>query len=105
MKPFVFRTLVASAFAAALAGGALAAASQSPARQAILDRYAAEVRQSDPGFHGFSADAGRAFFAAHPGTGNPQPGGSVVRGCPTEGRAGKELAGTCRRVKERRWRP
>lgn len=52
---------------------AVAAEAATPAqeRQAILDHYAAQVRKTDPGFKGFSAAAGRAFFLAHPGTGRP----------------------------------
>jgi hypothetical protein len=42
-----------------------------PARRSSI-RYAAEARRSDPSFHSFSTDAGRAFFLAHPGTGNPE---------------------------------
>ncbi len=42
------------------------------ARKAILDGYAAAAKQSDPGFHGFSAAAGQAFFLAHPGVSQPE---------------------------------
>jgi hypothetical protein len=72
MKPFAFRAVFASVIIATAAGGVLAAASQSPARQAILNQYANEARRADPNLHGFSAPAGRAFFMAHPGTGNPE---------------------------------
>ncbi len=42
------------------------ALSPAAARQAILDHFAAEARKTDPGFKGFSAAAGKAFFLAHP---------------------------------------
>jgi Domain of unknown function (DUF1924) len=35
-----------------------------PGQQAVLDHYAAAAKASDPGFAGFSADRGRAFFLA-----------------------------------------
>lgn len=61
---------------AALAGGVPAggvpAGGTAAARQAILAHYAAEAKAANPGFTGFSAEAGRAFFLAHPGTGRPQ---------------------------------
>jgi hypothetical protein len=72
MMPPAARITLTLVFAVALAGGAVAAMSGTQlARQAILDHYAAEARAADPGFRGFSADAGRAFFLAHPGTGRP----------------------------------
>lgn len=55
-----------------LAGGTALAATAPAARQSILDHYAAEARKTDPGFKGFSAAAGQAFFLAHPGTGRPE---------------------------------
>ncbi len=64
------RLLAALAFLALSSAVALAA-NYAAMRQAILDHYAAEVRKTDPGFKGFSAAAGRAFFLAHPGTGRP----------------------------------
>jgi cytochrome c peroxidase len=54
-------------------GAALAetAAQYAAARQAILNHYAALAKQEDPGFKGFSAAAGKAFFLAHPATARP----------------------------------
>ncbi len=37
----------------------------------LLDEYAASASASDPGFDGFSAKRGEAFFAATHGTGKP----------------------------------
>lgn len=51
--------------AALIAVSALAAfAAAGPAQQAVIDHYAAAAKASDPGFAGFSADRGRAFFLA-----------------------------------------
>ncbi len=53
--------------AVAAAGLAFAAAGQ----QATLDHYAGLAKADDPGFAGFSADAGKAFFLAKSTAGNP----------------------------------
>ncbi|MBU6497526.1 MAG: DUF1924 domain-containing protein [Rhodospirillales bacterium] len=67
------RPILLLAFAASLTGGAtLAATNYASERAAIVARYAAEAKQANPNFHGFSADAGKAFFLAHPGTGRPE---------------------------------
>lgn len=42
------------------------------ARQALLDGYAVQAKQADPGFHGFSAQAGQGFFLAHPASARPE---------------------------------
>jgi hypothetical protein len=82
---------LAATAAPALAGSA------SPEREAILGRYAAEAKRADPSFTGFSAQAGGAFFAAHPGTGNPDTPSCTTchTGSPLNygrTRAGKEIA-------------
>jgi hypothetical protein len=93
----VARTTLTFALAVSLAGGALAGMSGSPLRQTILDQYAAEARRADPGFRGFSGEAGRAFFLAHPGSGSPATPSCTT--ChtisplnPGHTRAGKEIA-------------
>ena len=53
------------------AGMATAAPNFASDRAAILAHYAAEARKADPGFKGFSAAAGRAFFLAHPAGARP----------------------------------
>lgn len=42
-----------------------------PARQAILDGYAAEAKMADPAFSGFDAKRGESFFRARHGSGKP----------------------------------
>jgi hypothetical protein len=91
------RTILPALAATFLLAGAAFAANDAAARQAILDHYAAAAKRADPGFKGFSAAAGGAFFAAHPGTGNPDTPSCTT--CHTasprnEGRtrAGKALA-------------
>ena len=59
-------TLVASCGIAFAASG----------RLAVLDYYANLARQQNPQFHGFSAEEGRAFFLANPGS-----GGSEISSC------------------------
>ena len=54
--------LVAAALAAAIATAAVAAAG--PGQQAVLAHYAALAKAADPGFAGFSAARGQAFFLA-----------------------------------------
>ena len=53
------------------AGVATAAPNLASDRAAILAHYAAEARKANPGFKGFSAAAGRAFFLAHPAGARP----------------------------------
>lgn len=43
---------------------------QSP-QQAILDDFAAQAQNTEPGFAGFSAQRGQAMFTSHPATGKP----------------------------------
>ncbi len=59
---------VALALLLACGGAALATtiAQYAADRQAILNHYATLAKQQDPGFEGFSAAAGKAFFLAHP---------------------------------------
>jgi hypothetical protein len=90
------RSTVLSLVFVALAGIAAAAAAN-PARDAILTAFAAEAKQADPGFTGFSAERGHAFWtAAHTGG---KPDTPSCTSCHTpdptaEGqtRAGKQIA-------------
>jgi hypothetical protein len=66
-------------------------------RQAVLNHYAAQAKQADPGFRGFDAATGRAFFLAKPGGGVPETPSCTT--ChtndprrPGRTRAGKEIA-------------
>jgi len=51
---------------------AAVAASANPARDAVLAQLAAEARQSEPSFTGFSADRGAKFWQAQHTGGNPE---------------------------------
>jgi len=82
---------------AALAGVAAAAATPSPARDAILAAFVAEAKQVDPAFVSFSAERGRAFWMANHSGGKPETPSCTT--CHTtdptrEGqtRAGKQIA-------------
>jgi hypothetical protein len=73
------------------------AANANPARDAILAQLAAEAKQADPGFTGFSAQRGGAFWAAAHAGGKPDTPACIT--CHThdpraEGqtRAGKAIA-------------
>lgn len=57
--------------AAVLALG-LGAAVGAPARDKILETYAAQARQAAPGFAGFSADRGRALYMGPHAGGKPE---------------------------------
>jgi hypothetical protein len=62
---------------ALLAGTALAAGSGDPRRGAILAGYAVAAKAADPGFAGFSAARGEAFYQGpHTGGDNPE-----IRAC------------------------
>jgi hypothetical protein len=50
---------------------ALPAEAGSPARDALMATYAAEAKRDSPGFTGFSAERGAAFFAAIQKGGKP----------------------------------
>ncbi len=66
------RLATALVLASTLAAGvAVAAPDYAAERNAILQHYAAEARNTDPGFKDFSAAAGRAFFLAHPASARP----------------------------------
>lgn len=58
--------------AAAIAAGTAVAASADPNRTKILDGYAADARNADAGFTGFSAGRGRALYLG------PHSGGKVA---------------------------
>lgn len=80
-----------------LAVFAVAAAAANPGRDAILAAFAAEAKKADPGFAGFSAQRGQAFFAANHTGGKPDTPSCTI--CHTsdptrEGqtRAGKQIA-------------
>jgi hypothetical protein len=77
--------------------GVAAAGTVSPARQAILAAFAAEAKQADPAFTGFSAERGHAFWTAAHAGGKPETPSCTT--CHTtdptrEGqtRAGKQIA-------------
>lgn len=62
MSP-LFRILLCTLALAAPVGSALAGpASASPARDKLLEAYAAEAKRADPAFAGFSAERGRALY-------------------------------------------
>ena len=77
--------------------GIAAAATASPARDAILATFAAEAKRTDPAFAGFSAERGHAFWTANHSEGKPETPSCTT--CHTtdptrEGqtRAGKQIA-------------
>ena len=88
---------ILSSFALVAVAGVAAAGVASPARDAILTAFAAAAKQADPGFTGFSAERGHAFWtAAHTGG---KPDTPSCTSCHTpdptaEGqtRAGKQIA-------------
>jgi hypothetical protein len=90
------RSTVLSLVFVALAGVA-AAATANPARDAILTAFAAAAKQADPGFTGFSAERGHAFWTAAHAGGKPDTPSCTSCHTPdptAEGqtRAGKQIA-------------
>jgi Domain of unknown function (DUF1924) len=59
-------------FCAVLLAGAAGVARADSARDAILAQLAAAAKQADPGFSGFSAQRGDAFWHANHGGGKPE---------------------------------
>jgi hypothetical protein len=49
----------------------LALAAAGTAQKPVLDQYLGEAKAADPSFSGFSAERGKTFFFAEPGTGKP----------------------------------
>lgn len=87
--------LLAPAALLAAALGALPVAAQ-PARDALLETFAAEAKAADPAFAGFDAARGHALFAARHTGGKPEtPACTTCHGTdPTKGgetRAGKPI--------------
>lgn len=62
------RLILASLSALLITGPAFANAE----RQSILDQFAAQAKQQDPAFKGFSADKGQALFMAKHAGGKPE---------------------------------
>ena len=73
----MLRTLSIAVLTASFAVPALAG----PALERLLDTYRAQAQQTEPGFAGFSAERGRAFYLA-PHTGG-QPNMSACASCHT----------------------
>ena len=73
----MLRTLSIAVLTASLAVPALAG----PAQERLLDTYRAQAQQAEPGFVGFSAERGRAFYLA-PHTGG-QSSMSACASCHT----------------------
>jgi uncharacterized protein DUF1924 len=74
-------------------GGVAAAATANPARDAILAAFAAEAKQADSAFAGFSAQRGHAFWtAAHTG-GKPDTPSCTTCHTPDPTREGQTRAG------------
>ena len=77
----------------AAAAGAAVAATGKTAREAILAGFAAEAKQADPAFAGFSAERGHAFWtAAHTG-GKPDTPSCTSCHTPDPMREGQTRAG------------
>jgi cytochrome c peroxidase len=49
----------------------MALAAAGPAQNQVLDQYTSEAKAADSSFAGFSAERGKTFFFAEPGTGKP----------------------------------
>ncbi len=80
-----------------LASASASVARADPARDAILAKLAAEAKQADPGFSGFSAQRGAEFWATAHAGGKPETPACIschTRDPTAEGqtRAGKAIA-------------
>lgn len=75
------------------AGAGVAMAAMSPAQQAIHDGYAAAAKAADPTFAGFSAERGKAFFAANHTGGKPATPSCTTCHTADPKQAGKTRAG------------
>jgi hypothetical protein len=71
MRCFAIKRLYPVAVLCAVLLAGAGATRANPARDAILAQLAAEAKQSDPGFAGFSAQRGDAFWHATHGGGKP----------------------------------
>jgi hypothetical protein len=67
------------------------ASAESP-RERIVADLAAQARAADPGFAGFSAARGAAFYKARPGGATPQTSGQTRAGKPIEPMAVSRVA-------------
>ena len=79
------------------AAGTVAAATGNADREAILAGFAAEAKQADPAFAGFSAERGHAFWTAAHAGGKPETPSCTSCHTPDptregETRAGKQIA-------------
>jgi hypothetical protein len=77
--------------------GAAAAGTVNPARDAILAAFAADAKQADGAFTGFSADRGHAFWTAAHAGGKPDTPSCTTCHTPDptaqgQTRAGKQIA-------------
>ncbi len=86
----------------------LAVAEAGPAQPAILEKYAAEAKASDPSFSGFSRERGKSFFFSEPATGKPDTPSCTT--CHSKNpkdtgqtRAGKEIGPMALSVKSDRY--
>ncbi|MBI5563240.1 MAG: DUF1924 domain-containing protein [Deltaproteobacteria bacterium] len=62
MKRSVYAVAVLAAAVFAAAAASRAGVGPNQEMQSLLDGYQAEARKADPGFKGFSAEEGKAFF-------------------------------------------
>lgn len=62
----------------ALLAAPVAAVAASPARDKILEAYAAQAKQATPGFAGFSAERGRALYLGPHAGGKPETNACAV---------------------------
>lgn len=86
--------VVTLAAVAAVALGSIAAyAAAGPAHKALIDRYAALAKAKDPGFAGFSAEAGRAFFFAKQTGGSGEADSCTTCHTPDPRKVGQTRAG------------
>lgn len=69
------------------------AAAANPARDAILAAFAAEAKQADPAFAGFSAERGHTFWAAAHSGGKPDTPSCTTCHTPDPTREGQTRAG------------
>ncbi|HUL06343.1 MAG TPA: DUF1924 domain-containing protein [Candidatus Acidoferrum sp.] len=76
-----------------LAAGVAAAATSNPARDAILAAFAAEAKQADPAFAGFSAERGQAFWTTAHAGGKPDTPSCTSCHTPDPTREGQTRAG------------
>ena len=96
------------ALVAMLGASSAFAAAMSSAQQAIVDAFAATAGKETPGFQGFSADRGKAFFhGQHKGGKEDSPSCTSCHTSdltkPGKSRAGKEIAPMAASVNPKRF--